>query len=119
MAKLSAHNEIFRFLASNGSLRAYCSDGKVLYRRVGGGWKVRGTIKPDRTPAQAAENVRQAFIAKGEGWRLRVKSLPSMATLERWMSEDGGCETVTGDWVEPDGVGPDGAPSWLRALCMI
>jgi len=44
---------------------------------------------------------------------------PSQSDLEGWVSDDGGCETVSGDWVEPDGWGPDGAPSWLLALRMI
>ena len=43
---------------------------------------------------------------------------PTMATLERW-SNDGVCRTVTGYKVEPDGIGPDGSPSWLLALGLI
>ena len=35
------------------------------------------------------------------------------------MHSDGCCDTVTGDSVEPDGHGPDGAPSWLLALGFI
>lgn len=41
-----------------------------------------------------------------------------MKQLEHW-AYDSVCESVTGDDVEPDGEGPDGAPSWLRALCLI
>lgn len=41
-----------------------------------------------------------------------------MRQLEAWAG-DSVCETVTGDTVEPDGTGADGAPSWLLALGMI
>lgn len=43
---------------------------------------------------------------------------PSMEQLGEWVN-DGVCESLTGDTVEPDGWGPDGAPSWLLALRMI
>ena len=43
---------------------------------------------------------------------------PTLATLERW-SNDGIAKTTTGARIEPDGIGSDGAPSWLRALGMI
>jgi hypothetical protein len=45
-----------------------------------------------------------------------VKSVPSVATLERWDSE-GYCKAVgCGCRVEPDGTCHHGHPSWLRAL---
>jgi hypothetical protein len=59
--------------------------------------------------------------------RLHVTKLPSyfdaferpdMDTLEEWMS-DGGCESVMGEWVEPDGHDCYGSPSWLLAYGMI
>ena len=43
---------------------------------------------------------------------------PATITLHRW-SLDGVCKTVTGYKVEPDGIGPDGSPSWLLALGLI
>ena len=46
------------------------------------------------------------------------RKLPSMHELMAW-NEDGICETPTGHRVEPDGTGPDGVPSWLRALRLI
>lgn len=63
----------------------------------------------------------------GRTFRIRASKLckyvtgfdrPSQQDLEEW-SEDSGCETISGDWVEPDGWGPDGAPSWLLALGLI
>ena len=41
-----------------------------------------------------------------------------MQDLMTW-NEDGICETPNGHRVEPDGTGPDGVPSWLRALRLI
>ena len=38
--------------------------------------------------------------------------------LMAW-NEDGVCATPTDHRVEPDGTGPDGVPSWLRALRLI
>ena len=43
---------------------------------------------------------------------------PSMATLERW-SNDCGCKSIDGCWVEPDGTCEHGKPSWLLAMGMI
>ncbi len=43
---------------------------------------------------------------------------PKEATIGRWLY-DGYSKTVTGKKVEPDGVGPDGSPSWLRVLGLI
>ena len=40
---------------------------------------------------------------------------PTEKALER-MVHDGIAKTVTGETVEPDGTGFDGAPSWLLAL---
>lgn len=117
MAKLSAHDqEIIRFFSpARFMLKAYMADGKILGRTVfSGGWKVVGRLKPGVTPQQAAENIRQ-WQATQPAWVAKVKSFPSQCTLEQWIS-DGGCETPSGDWVEPDGEGPDGAPSWLRLL---
>jgi hypothetical protein len=40
---------------------------------------------------------------------------PSISTMEKW-SDDGVAKSITGERVEPDGTGPDGAPSWMLAL---
>ena len=75
---------------------------------------------------QESPNVALVSIG-GQAFRLHAKSLakfvtgfkcPSMATLEKWHNE-GYCKSVTGKHVEPDGYGPDGAPSWLLAMGMI
>jgi len=38
---------------------------------------------------------------------------PDLTTLMEW-DEEGGCETLDGCWVEPDGRCEHGFPSWLR-----
>jgi len=43
---------------------------------------------------------------------------PDLETVQEWLDE-GGCMSVTGHWVEPDGYGPDGSPSWLLVLGVI
>jgi len=43
---------------------------------------------------------------------------PTLEEMEEWVN-DGIAETVNGDRTEPDGYGPDGAPSWLLALGII
>lgn len=43
---------------------------------------------------------------------------PTMSALEK-MNDKGVCSTVTGARVEPDGYGPDGAPSWLLVMGMV
>ncbi len=40
---------------------------------------------------------------------------PTMEDLARW-TYDSGCDSILGHWVEPDGIDPEGSPSWLLAL---
>lgn len=40
---------------------------------------------------------------------------PSIRTMEKWM-DDGVARAVDGARVEPDGVSPDGAPSWISVI---
>jgi hypothetical protein len=61
---------------------------------------------------------KQAALSDLARWQLDVDELPSMQDLMAW-NEDGICETPTGHRVEPDGTGPDGVPSWLRALRLV
>ena len=58
--------------------------------------------------------------ARSELYRVRVRNafkVPSQDQLEQWVNECG-CETVAGEWTQPDGW-TNGAPSWLLALGMI
>lgn len=54
-------------------------------------------------------------------YRVRTTSAfksPSLASLERYM-DDGICESVFGERIEPDGWDSHGSPSWFLALGMI
>jgi hypothetical protein len=119
MAKLSAHGpEFARYIGKGGRLLSAREDGVVLCKSVyDRTWKLFGHKKAELTLAEwRARKV--AFVESLPAWRRDVKCLPSMACLEEWVS-DGVCETPTGDRVEPDGTGPDGAPSWLLIFGMI
>jgi hypothetical protein len=44
---------------------------------------------------------------------------PSVKTMEKWEWDKGGCKTPVGTMVEPDGVDPDGWPSWMLIMGII
>ena len=48
----------------------------------------------------------------------KPRKAPSVATMERWMS-DGVARATDGCRVEPDGSCPHGCESWLLALGLI
>ena len=52
---------------------------------------------------------------KGSNMLTGFTQEPSIETLEKW-SSGCGCESITGEWCEPDGYGSDGSPSWLLVL---
>ena len=56
-----------------------------------------------------------------EPYRVRISSAfktPSMEELEEWVN-DGVCESIAGERVEPDGWDEHGSPSWLLAMGLI
>ena len=93
------------------------SNGVALCHQVDDDWKVLLRKKVDVPLAQWLVN-KTASLCTLARWQLEVDELPSMQDLMTW-NEDGICETPTGHRVEPDGTGPDGVPSWLRALRLI
>jgi len=120
MAKLSAHGtEIIRYFSpTRYALLSVRSDGHTLARTpYSDGWKLHRRKKAD---VQLADwQARKLAHANSlPAWCRAVTGMPSLRQLEEWASE-GTCETPTGDTVETDGEGPDGAPSWLRALGLI
>jgi len=120
MAKKSAHGDAFLtyFDTRRRALMSCHEDGVTLFRTpFSGGWKVFGRKKPE----VALSDWKAAKLRRAEGqpwWAKTIKTLPSRATLEEWMS-DSVCETTEGDTIEPDGHGAGGAPSWLLALGLI
>jgi hypothetical protein len=49
-------------------------------------------------------------------WPKPTTRRPTVAQLEEWLDEGGGCEATDGCWVEADGVCEHGHPSWLLRL---
>jgi hypothetical protein len=121
MAKISAHGEPFAIVLAAGGIVAFMPDGVTLRRTPERPWKVFRRLKAGHSLPdwRAKKERRLADWQTKEPWRFGHKSIPSMRTLETWLREDGTCETPSGDVVEPDGTGPDGAPSWLRYFSLI
>jgi hypothetical protein len=46
------------------------------------------------------------------------RTVPDVELLMEW-SEEGGCETPSGEWVEPDGRDEYGCPSWMLIAGLI
>jgi hypothetical protein len=111
--------EITRYLSpGRGALISVRDLGETWALEPGGEWRRIRVKKPDVPLEKWRADKLAAIEAKIPWWARDVQKLPSLHELEDWQF-DGGCESVTGDWVEPDGHGPDGAPSWLVALGMI
>jgi hypothetical protein len=51
-------------------------------------------------------------------WPEPTTEQPDAETMMEWY-EDAGCEATDGCWVEPDGICPDGHPSWMLYLGFI
>ena len=111
-------SELHRFFSiARGALISVRSNGVTICRQVDDDWNVQSRKKVDVPLAHWVVN-KTASLCTLARWQLEVDELPSMQDLMEW-NEDGICETPTGHGVEPDGTGPDGVPSWLRALRMI
>ena len=105
------------FSVARGALISVRSNGVTLCRQVDDDWKVLSRKKAECSLAQWVVN-KKASLSSLDRWQLDIEELPSLQELMAW-DEDGICETPTGHRVEPDGTGPDGVPSWLRALRLI
>ena len=111
-------SELHRYFSvARGALISVRSNGVTLCRQVDDEWKVLSRKKAECSFEQWLAN-KMALLASLARWQLDIEELPSLQELMAW-NEDGICETPTGHRVEPDGTGPDGVPSWLRALRLI
>ena len=108
--------EIYAYVAKSAGLVSIRDDG-TTWVNSGSKWKRYSHLKDGADLGQWKER-KAAVYATLEPWQKGVKSVPTTATLERWM-DDGICKTPSGHRVEPDGHGPDGSPSWLLLLGMI
>ena len=115
MAKLSAHGEtIGRYLdCRTGLVHAVCSDGRVLRKSIGQGYKLWKKCKPGVDPARIAEHF------DTEHFMLKNGTQPSDATLRKMALDLIPCETPDGCEVEPDGTCTHGYKSWLLLTCRI
>ena len=105
------------FSIARGALISVRSNGVTLCRQVDDDWMVLSRKKVDVPLAQWLVNKAVSLCTLAR-WQLKVDELPSMQDLMTW-NEDGICETPNGHRVKTGGTGPDGVPSWLRALCLI
>ncbi len=111
-------SELHRYFSiARGALISIRSNGVTLFLQIDDDWRVLSRKKVDVPLAQWVANKKAAPISM-ERRQLKVEELPSIEELMAW-NDDGICETPTGHRVEPDGTGPDGVPSWLRALRLI
>ncbi len=75
----------------------------------------RGTVAVVRMDGARAIRLKSSYLHR---YFEDFEDVPDDNTLQRWMF-DGVVRSITGETVEPDGYGPDGAPSWLLALGLI
>jgi hypothetical protein len=110
--------ELHRYFSiARAALISVRSNGVTLCRQVDDDWKVLSRKKAECSLAHWVAN-KKATLNSLSDWQREVEELPRMQELMEWDAE-GICETPTGHRVEPDGTGPDGVPSWLRALRLI
>ena len=90
-------------------------EGVVLRKTIDDeDWRLCARKKPE-IPYDDWLAAKRAAVAALPAWAAEITELPSLEEIETWVT-DALCPTPTGDDVEPDGTGPDGAPSWLRVL---
>ena len=92
-------------------------DGRVIPANVEIGVEMNGTRIASVTIPDFNAPVKINLI-NAYKWIKGFIAPPSIKKMEQWM-EDGIAETVTGERVEPDGMGTDGSPSWLIVMGMI
>lgn len=110
--------EIYRYFSiTRRALLSVRSNGVTLASTVFGEWRVHARKRADAPLERWLEGKRNLYMGL-KPWQQGVEDLPTTDQLEEWVM-DSVCESITGDTVEPDGYGPDGAPSWLIALGLV
>ena len=113
-----AAQELLRYFSvGNRGLLSVRNDGSTHILRASSDWKLFLKKTPELDFGTWLE-LKHKQVAREPLWATTITELPSLSELEEWLT-DSVCETPTGHIVEPDGVGPDGVPSWLRCLGMI
>ena len=75
--------------------------------------------RPDRIFFEYNGALRSATVVNAHIGFTGFRKCPSLNSIQKMESERGGCMTCTGKFVEPDGCGDDGSPSWMLALGLI
>lgn len=93
-------------------------DGSVFTKTLTEGWTQR-TEPATADQLDARLTKLDQWCQSVSGWPRHVQDIPTLDDLEQQLRDDGAVETPTGASVEPDGIGPDGVPSWLRVFGLI
>ena len=119
MSVLDQYRIVLRYFSPrHAAMIAIAEEGVVLRLSIQDNeWKVIARKKAD-CPYDKWIAAKKEEFSNRPAWAQSIEELPSLKELEHWFC-DGVCPTPTGDEVEPDGTGSDGAPSWLRALHLI
>jgi hypothetical protein len=110
--------QIASYLDVGGALVSFREDGTTWVQTFSDRKWRRIATKRDTISIEEWTARKLAKVAALPEWQRTTKRLPSNNQIREW-TYDSVCETPSGDTVEPDGVGPDGAPSWLRILGLI
>ncbi len=112
-------DEFARFFSlKDRGLVSYRTDGRILIRRLGDPNFRSYLVKKADVPLEDWIALKKEMLLRVARWCFETTELPSTEEMEEWVS-DSVVDTPTGHRVEPDGVGPDGVPSWLRCLGLI
>jgi hypothetical protein len=112
--------ELFRaFSLEQHGLLSFRSTGKVFIRRPNQQWILLVTKREDDPIDSWIDKYERKRIKMYEEkpW-LFVDDIPTNTEIDG-MLMDGEVTSMSGEVVEPDGKGPDGAPSWLMAFGLI
>lgn len=111
--------ELRRFFSrKRRALMSLRDDGSIYSKSLTHGWKLASPL-PEGTPVAERIAWFKKWQDSGAWWQSTIRDIPTLDELEQQIRDDGSCETPTGEFVEPDGEGSDGVPSWLRIFGLI
>ena len=109
--------EVARYIVMHRGIASARDTGQTMLYEPFGGWKPFRRKKDHVMIEDWKDDLSKRLIAMPK-WATDVDYLPTEDDLKDAVS-DGVCATPSGDDVEPDGHGPDGAPSWLMVFGLI
>lgn len=120
----SSGPELLRYYSPKyACLASIRATGEIWTKSLYKDWMSTKRIKSVKGATQEEHNeiVRkniETLKERLQPWQIDAK-LPSLSSVKKWITGDVGVKSPTGYTVDPDGVGPDGVPSWLILLRMI